>query len=95
MDSPIVLITGALTGIGRQTALAFAGTGAKVVISGRRDDAGQAVLAELKALGAEAEFIRVDVRNDDEAASSIRPSPASAGSMSPSTTPEPKASRAR
>jgi NAD(P)-dependent dehydrogenase (short-subunit alcohol dehydrogenase family) len=71
MDSPIVLITGALTGIGRQTALAFAGTGAKVVISGRRDDAGQAVLAELKALGAEAEFIRVDVRNDDEVRSLV------------------------
>jgi NAD(P)-dependent dehydrogenase (short-subunit alcohol dehydrogenase family) len=65
MDSPIVLITGALTGIGRQTALAFAGTGAKVVISGRRDDAGQAVLA------AEAEFIRVDVRNDDEVRSLV------------------------
>jgi NAD(P)-dependent dehydrogenase (short-subunit alcohol dehydrogenase family) len=66
MNSSVVLITGALTGIGRQTALAFAGSGARVVISGRREDAGQAVLAELKALGAEAAFIRVDVRNDDE-----------------------------
>jgi NAD(P)-dependent dehydrogenase (short-subunit alcohol dehydrogenase family) len=66
MNSPVVLITGALTGIGRRTALAFAGSGARVVISGRRDDAGQAVLAELKALGAEAEFIRTDVRNENE-----------------------------
>jgi NAD(P)-dependent dehydrogenase (short-subunit alcohol dehydrogenase family) len=66
MNSSVVLITGALTGIGRQTALAFAASGARVVISGRREDAGQAVLAELKALGAEAAFIRVDVRNDDE-----------------------------
>jgi NAD(P)-dependent dehydrogenase (short-subunit alcohol dehydrogenase family) len=66
MNSSVVLITGALTGIGRRTALAFAGSGARVVISGRRDDAGQAVLAELKALGAEAEFIRTDVRNENE-----------------------------
>lgn len=36
MTSPIVLITGALTGIGRATALAFAREAATVVVSGRR-----------------------------------------------------------
>jgi NAD(P)-dependent dehydrogenase (short-subunit alcohol dehydrogenase family) len=36
-----VLITGALTGIGRATALAFGREGARVVVSGRRDDEGQ------------------------------------------------------
>jgi NAD(P)-dependent dehydrogenase (short-subunit alcohol dehydrogenase family) len=36
------------------------------VISGRRDDAGQALLAELRALGAEAEFVRADVRSENE-----------------------------
>ena len=39
--SPVVLITGALTGIGRATALAFAREGASVVVSGRRDPAGR------------------------------------------------------
>ncbi|MGD0117785.1 MAG: glucose 1-dehydrogenase [Candidatus Binatus sp.] len=66
MSSPVVLITGALTGIGRATALAFAKEGARVVISGRRDEVGQKLLAEIRALGAEAEYWRTDVRHDDD-----------------------------
>jgi NAD(P)-dependent dehydrogenase (short-subunit alcohol dehydrogenase family) len=65
-NHPVVLITGALTGIGRATALAFAREGSRVVISGRRDDAGQALVTELRALGAEAEFVRADVRHEDD-----------------------------
>jgi NAD(P)-dependent dehydrogenase (short-subunit alcohol dehydrogenase family) len=66
MSSPIVLITGALTGIGRVTALAFAREGARVVVSGRKEDQGKAVLNELRATGAEAEFIRADVRHEED-----------------------------
>jgi NAD(P)-dependent dehydrogenase (short-subunit alcohol dehydrogenase family) len=66
MSEPVVLVTGALTGIGRATARAFARERARVVVSGRRDEAGPALIAELRALGAEAEFIRADVRHDDE-----------------------------
>jgi NAD(P)-dependent dehydrogenase (short-subunit alcohol dehydrogenase family) len=66
MSHPVVLITGALTGIGRATALAFAKEGANLVVSGRRDDAGQALVAELRALGAQAEFIRADVRHETD-----------------------------
>ncbi|HEY5301922.1 MAG TPA: glucose 1-dehydrogenase [Acetobacteraceae bacterium] len=66
MNTPVVLITGALTGIGRATALAFAHEGARVIVSGRRDEAGRALAAELRDLGAEAEFVRADMRREDE-----------------------------
>ena len=66
MTKPAVLVTGALTGIGRATALAFAQAGARVVVSGRRNEAGHALAAELRDLGAEAEFVRADVRYDVE-----------------------------
>jgi NAD(P)-dependent dehydrogenase (short-subunit alcohol dehydrogenase family) len=66
MNAPVVLVTGALTGIGRATALAFAKEGARVVVSCRRDDAGQQLVTELHALGAEAEFVRADVRHEED-----------------------------
>jgi NAD(P)-dependent dehydrogenase (short-subunit alcohol dehydrogenase family) len=66
MNKPVVLITGALTGIGRATALAFAREGAQIVISGRRDEEGRKLAAELQKLGAEAEFVRSDVRHEDD-----------------------------
>src|SRR3981189_1949245 len=66
MSSPVVLITGALTGIGRATALAFAHEGARVVVSGRHDDEGQKLATELRKLGTEAEFLRTDVRHEEE-----------------------------
>ena len=66
MSNPVVLITGALTGIGRATALAFAKEGARLVVSGRHDEAGEALAAELHEMGAEAAFIRADVRHEDE-----------------------------
>jgi len=66
MNSPVVLITGALTGIGRATALAFGRERARLVVSGRRDDAGLALIKELRALGTEAEFVRADVRQEGE-----------------------------
>jgi NAD(P)-dependent dehydrogenase (short-subunit alcohol dehydrogenase family) len=66
MKHTVVLITGALTGIGRAAALAFAKEGSRIVVSGRHEEAGQALTTELRALGAEAEFIRADVRHDDE-----------------------------
>ena len=66
-EGKIALVTGALTGIGRAAAMAFAQEGAKVVVSGRREKEGQELAAELQALGAEAIFVRADVRNDDDA----------------------------
>ena len=66
MKHPVVLITGALTGIGRAAALAFAKEGGRIVVSGRHEEVGQALATELRALGAEAEFVRADVRHEDD-----------------------------
>jgi NAD(P)-dependent dehydrogenase (short-subunit alcohol dehydrogenase family) len=66
MTQPVVLITGGLTGIGRATAIEFAKSGARIVVSGRREEQGQALAEELRSLGAEAEFVRADVRQDED-----------------------------
>jgi len=71
MSKPVVLITGALTGIGRATALAFAREAYRVVVSGRHEDKGQALAAELRALETEAEFVRADVRFEAEVRSLV------------------------
>jgi NAD(P)-dependent dehydrogenase (short-subunit alcohol dehydrogenase family) len=71
MNTPVVLITGALTGIGHATARAFAQEGARIVVSGRRDEAGQALAKELRALGAEAEYVQADVRHEDDVRSLV------------------------
>jgi NAD(P)-dependent dehydrogenase (short-subunit alcohol dehydrogenase family) len=66
MNTQVVLITGGLTGIGRATALAFADEGAQVVVSGRRDEEGQKLINEIRKKGAEAEFVRADVRREED-----------------------------
>ena len=66
MSNSVVLITGGLTGIGRAAAVAFAKKGAKVIVAGRRDEAGMTLARELRDLGAEAEFINADVRKEDD-----------------------------
>lgn len=71
MNPQTVLITGALTGIGRATAFAFARLGANVVVSGRRPEAGQELAAALRALGAKAEFIKADVTDEGDVRSLV------------------------
>jgi NAD(P)-dependent dehydrogenase (short-subunit alcohol dehydrogenase family) len=66
MNSPVVLITGALTGMARATALAFARKGARIMASGRHHDAGAALVTELHATGGEADFVRADVRHEED-----------------------------
>jgi len=66
MSTSVVLITGALAGIGRTTAKAFAQLGTRLVVSGRRDEAGLQLVMELRAIGAEAEFVRADVRQEED-----------------------------
>jgi NAD(P)-dependent dehydrogenase (short-subunit alcohol dehydrogenase family) len=71
MASPVVLITGALTGIGRATAFAYARQGARIVVSGRHQDVGDALAKELGDLGAQVAFVRADVRHEDDVANLV------------------------
>jgi NAD(P)-dependent dehydrogenase (short-subunit alcohol dehydrogenase family) len=66
MKNSVVLITAALHGIGRATALAFAHEGYRIVISGRHNDLGQELATELRTLGTDAEYVHADVRYEDE-----------------------------
>jgi NAD(P)-dependent dehydrogenase (short-subunit alcohol dehydrogenase family) len=66
MDKPVILITGALTGIGHATATAFAKRGGAIVVGGRHGEAGQALAEELRASGSQAEFVNADVRNEED-----------------------------
>jgi NAD(P)-dependent dehydrogenase (short-subunit alcohol dehydrogenase family) len=66
MSTQVVLITGALTGIGRAAAVAFARDGHRIAVAGRHEEAGRELVTELRALGADVEFLRADVRHEDD-----------------------------
>src|SRR5467141_3366674 len=66
MGTPVVLITGALTGIGRAAARALAGEGHRIVVARRHETPCQALAAELRAFGSDVEVLRADVRQEDD-----------------------------
>lgn len=66
-DNKIVLVTGATSGLGRDAAVAFAASGAKVVATGRRTDAGQDTLERMRAAGGEGIFVAADITRPEEA----------------------------
>ena len=62
----VVLVTGGNAGIGRATARQFAKLGARVVVSGRRETEGHAVVAEIEELGGKAIFVKTDVSKESD-----------------------------
>ena len=65
-ENKVCLVTGAGSGIGRATALAFAREGAIVVVAELNAAAGEATLAEIHALGSEAIFVSVDIASREQ-----------------------------
>src|SRR3984893_7196691 len=93
MSNPVVLITGGLTGIGRAAPIAFAKKGANVVVAGRRDEAGKALVKELRSFGSEAEFINADVRKEDDVRALVDKTVARFGRLGSRCQPTPSLSR--
>ena len=70
LDNRVAIITGATSGIGKATAKLFAQEGAKVIITGRRQDRGEEVISEIQALGGTCRFIQAN-HTDPEACSRV------------------------
>jgi meso-butanediol dehydrogenase / (S,S)-butanediol dehydrogenase / diacetyl reductase len=66
LKDKVAVITGSTRGIGAETARHFADQGAKVIITGRSTDHGNAMMRELTATGARAEFIAADLAREED-----------------------------
>jgi NAD(P)-dependent dehydrogenase (short-subunit alcohol dehydrogenase family) len=72
LANKVALITGGTSGIGRATAVLFAREGARVVITGRNEDRGREVVAEIVRAGGEVCFVRSDVRLAEECRQAVQ-----------------------
>lgn len=66
MDGKVALVTGGSSGIGRATAIALAHRGARVVLTARGRERGEAVAAEIGEAGGQAVFVPGDVSRPDD-----------------------------
>lgn len=81
LKDKVALITGAGSGIGRETALLFASEGARVVVVDVNDAGGQAVAEEIRGSGGEAVYVHADISKAAEAELMIRAAEASYGRL--------------
>jgi NAD(P)-dependent dehydrogenase (short-subunit alcohol dehydrogenase family) len=72
LENKVALITGAGSGIGRETALLFAQEGARIVAVDVNDAAGESVVAELKSAGGEAVYTHADVSKAADTEAMVR-----------------------
>ncbi len=60
LDGRVALVTGAASGIGRAVALAYAGAGARVVVSDLSESGGSETVSRIASAGGSAIFVRAD-----------------------------------
>ncbi|KKK36580.1 short-chain dehydrogenase [Mesobacillus campisalis] len=72
LQDKVALITGGASGIGAETARLFVSEGAKVVLVDLNEEKGKAFEAELKALNAEALFVKANITSEEDVAASFR-----------------------
>lgn len=61
LEGKVGLVTGGTSGIGRETAVLFAKSGAKVAVAGRREKEGQETIELIRAAGGDGLFVKTDV----------------------------------
>ena len=66
LQDKVVLVTGAASGIGKATALAFAKQGAKLALADLDETGGKETEAEAKKLGAETIFVKTDISSAEQ-----------------------------
>lgn len=71
LQGKVALVTGGTSGIGRASAVLFAREGARVALTGRQEDAGLAVVAEIEQAGGSAMFIAADLTRTEAIAAVI------------------------
>jgi NAD(P)-dependent dehydrogenase (short-subunit alcohol dehydrogenase family) len=81
LENKVAVITGAGSGIGRESALLFAREGARVVVADVNDEAGRAVVEELRAAGGEAVYVHADVSKGADAEGMVRAAEESFGRL--------------
>lgn len=67
LQDKVAIVTGAAMGMGEATARLFAEAGAKVIVADFNDEKGEAVAADIRANGGDAQFVQVDISKSEQA----------------------------